>query len=222
MNRLPTSAKIKVAAITGHHAFDVPGFYTLFRSLPGIDAYPQSLDDYCASADQVREQYDVLVFYNFHQDTPGEKVEWWQGDQKTVLESLGESEQGILILHHGLLAYRKWQLWSDLVGIQERGFGYHPNETIAIHVEKADHPITEGLQDWEMIDETYTVDEPGEGCEILLTTDHPKSMRAIGWTRQYKQARVFCLVCGHDNQAFANAGFRATVARGIRWLARRL
>jgi type 1 glutamine amidotransferase len=170
----------------------------------------------------VREQYDVLAFYNFHQDTPGEKHERWEGNHKEVLENLGKNTQGILVLHHALLAYRKWPLWSDLVGIPKRGFGYHADQTITIHVEKSDHPITRGLQDWDMIDETYTVNEPGEGCEILLTTEHPKSMRAIGWTRQYKRARVFCLASGHDNQTFANPHFQNVVARSVSWLARRI
>ena len=84
------------------------------------------------------------------------------------------------------------------------------------------HPITQGLKDWDMIDETYTINEPGEGCEILLTVDHPKSMRGVGWTRQYKNARVFCLASGHDNQTFANEHFRTVVARGIRWLANQI
>jgi len=42
---------------------------------------------------------------------------------------------------------------------------------------------------WEMIDETYTMADAGEGSEILLTTDHAKSMKTLGWMRQYKNAR---------------------------------
>ena len=32
-------SKIKTAVITGQHAFDVPGFHELFRSIPDIDFY---------------------------------------------------------------------------------------------------------------------------------------------------------------------------------------
>jgi type 1 glutamine amidotransferase len=46
-------------------------------------------------------------------------------------------------------------------------------------------------------------------------------MKTIAWTRQYKNARVFCYQSGHDNQAYANPNFRKVVARGIHWLAGR-
>ena len=32
-------SKINTAVITGQHAFDVPGFHGLFRSIPEIDFY---------------------------------------------------------------------------------------------------------------------------------------------------------------------------------------
>lgn len=41
---LLSTDKIKVAVITGHHSFDVPGFYGLFRSIADVDFYMQSLD----------------------------------------------------------------------------------------------------------------------------------------------------------------------------------
>lgn len=58
-------SKINTAVITGQHAFDVPGFHGLFRSIPEIDFYLQDLENFAVDAGKVREQYDVLVFYNF-------------------------------------------------------------------------------------------------------------------------------------------------------------
>ena len=73
-----------------------------------------------------------------------------------------------------------------------------------------------------MVDETYAMNDAGQGSDILLTTDHPKSMHTIAWTRQFKQARVFCLASGHDNRTYLDPSFRAVVARAIRWLAGRI
>jgi type 1 glutamine amidotransferase len=73
-----------------------------------------------------------------------------------------------------------------------------------------------------MTDETYTMPEPASDCEVLLTTDHPKSMKTIAWTRQHRHARVFCFQSGHDNLAWECAGFRQTLARGIFWAAGKL
>ncbi len=73
-----------------------------------------------------------------------------------------------------------------------------------------------------MVDETYTINEPGPETHTLLTTDHPHSMHALAWTRTFGKARVFCCALGHDAQAFDNPNFRALLSRGITWAAGRL
>jgi type 1 glutamine amidotransferase len=91
-----------------------------------------------------------------------------------------------------------------------------------VKVASRKHPITRGLDSWTINDETYTMADAGEGNEILLTTDHPKSMKTLAWTRACKKARVFCFQCGHDNAAWSNATFREVMKRGIQWCARRI
>jgi type 1 glutamine amidotransferase len=56
---------------------------------------------------------------------------------------------------------------------------------------------------------------------VLLTTDHPKSMKTLGWVRQHRNARVFCLQSGHDGVTWASPEFRTVLERGIRWCAGR-
>ena len=213
----PNTDQIKTAVITGVHPYDVPGFHQVFRGDSAIDVYPQNMEDFIGTPADIRAGYDALVFYNFHQETPAA-----DSPMRAALERLGESDQGLFILHHAILAFPQWRFWSDLVGIADRGFGYHHDQTLAIHVENSDHPITQGLTGWEMPDETYTMDDAGADNNILLTTEHDPSMRTIAWTRQYKRARVFCFQSGHDNLTFVDPNFRLVVARGIQWVARRL
>ena len=47
--------KIKTAVITGQHAFDVPAFHALFRSLDEVDFYLQDLDNLAADTERVVE-----------------------------------------------------------------------------------------------------------------------------------------------------------------------
>jgi type 1 glutamine amidotransferase len=213
---------LMVAVITGRHGYDVPNFHRLFRGMRGVDAYIQNLEDFVTADAGTRSQYDVLVFYNFHQATPTGEEQGWEKGVKAALEQMGQTAQGIVVLHHALLAYRQWPLWSEVVGIAERGFGYYHDQTLRVEIADRAHPITQGLQAWEMMDETYSVNEPGEGNHILLTTEHPQSMRALAWTRTYGQARVFCYESGHDNQTWADANFRTVLARGTLWVAGRL
>jgi len=216
-----TATKIKTALVTGQHPFDVPGFHAAFRSLPEIDFYPQHMEDFCAAAADVRERYDAVVFYNFHQATPTGEGPWWESGMKGALERLGETQQGIVVLHHAVLAFPEWDLWTELVGIPDRSFSFHIGETLRIEIANPNHPITQDLEPWEMVDETYLMNSPGDDSEALLTTDHEKSMKVVGWTRRFRNARVFCLQLGHDNRAYSNPGFRQVLGRGIGWVAGR-
>jgi len=212
--------KIKVAVVTGRHPYDVPSFQAVFRSMPEIDFYPQHMEDFVF--DEARKQYGVVVFYNSHTATPGNGQNWGDREMYASIKELGETEQGIFILHHAIVAWPKWQLWSNIVGIQDRsGVDGYTDQTIHIEVSNKEHHITRGLTPFGIVDETYAMNDAGEGSDVLLTTDHPKSMKTIAWTRQYKNARVFCYQSGHDNQAYTNPNFRKVVARGIHWLAGR-
>jgi type 1 glutamine amidotransferase len=73
-----------------------------------------------------------------------------------------------------------------------------------------------------MIDKTYLMNDAGSDSEVLLTTDNPRSMKTLAWTRQYKKARVFCYQAGHDNQTYTDPNFRRIVSQGIKWLARKI
>jgi type 1 glutamine amidotransferase len=207
---------LRVAVVTGGHTYDVLNFHRLFRALAGVDAYIQHMEDFVATPEPVRDQYDVVLCYHMLMQGPPD------GPVKAALEHLGVTAQGIVVMHHALLAYPAWPTWSELVGIGDRRFGFHYNQRIQVQVARSPHPIIQGLQSWEMTDETYTMADAGAGSEVLLTVDHPNSMKTIGWTRQFKQSRVFCLESGHDNQAWSNAHFREILKRGIHWSARRI
>ena len=141
---------------------------------------------------------------------------------REAIEQLGENQAGILVLHHAILAFPQWPLWSDLCGIQDRSFGFKVDQNLHVDIVDSQHPILRGLAPWEMVDETYIMADPGDDSDLLLTTDHPESMKTLAWTRQYKNARVFCCQSGHDNQVFADSNFRTVIARGIQWLAGRI
>ena len=206
---------VMTAVVLGRHLIEVPGFVRLFRSLPGVDAYPQVIEDWAADLAHVRDQYEVVVFYNLHREPPNEDV-------KKCLEALGETSQGIFCLHHGLLNFRDWDLWTDITGLADRRFTYHPQERVRVQIADPNHPITRGMQPWEMIDETYLMNDTDAHSHVLLTTDHPKSLPSLAWTRAYRNAPVFCLASGHGTETYEDPNFRAVVARGIQWLAGRL
>ena len=147
---------------------------------------------------------------------------WYAGKPKSVLEELGQTGQGIFMLHHSILAYREWPIWSQIVGFSDLTHDVTMAQTLFVEVEDHEHPITSGVSGWDMVDETYKMCDPEPDSQILLTTKHPTSMRVLAWTRQYKNSRVFCYQSGHDNRTWDNPNFITMLWRGIEWCARRI
>ena len=229
-----TDRKLKVAVITGGHGFDVQGFHHLFRCLSGIDAYIQHLYDFASipasigltegsdfHPDKARRSYDVILFYCMLEGAPlDDDIPWYHGAPQAALNELRHSKQGIFVLHHAFLNYPKSSEWDDIVGIDNRSIQqWHFGQKLEVQIANPQHPITEGLEAFECVDESYIMPEPGDDSEILLTVDHPNSMRRIAWSRQYGESRVFCLQLGHDKLVWSNPTFQALIERGIRWCA---
>lgn len=211
----------KVAVVTGGHTFDVPNVRTALRSVPEVDYYVQTLGNFLADRGDVADQYDAVVFYNFHR--PADRGEEVADDAESAVRALGRRGQGIVVLHHALLSYPASEEWSAVVGIDDRTFEYHHDQELAVRVADGDHPITDGLSAWTMRDETYAMSDPAEAPghdnRPLLSVDDPRSMPTIAWTRTYRDSRVFCFQSGHGAAAFTNPQFRTVLGRGTRWVA---
>lgn len=216
------SDAIRVAVITGGHSFDVPNFHSLFRSLDGVDAYVQHMENLVSARHRVKDWYDVILFYSMLGFRDKGKVRYPDKPVQTMDEVL-DGGLGVVMLHHAILSYPTWELWRDMVGLDAESFtGYSHDETMRIAVTDSEHPVTKGLSDWEMIDETYVMGEPDSESQVVLTTDHPECMKTIGWTRQVQDTRVFNFQSGHDNQTWVNEDFKGVLTRGIRWAAGRI
>jgi len=209
--------KIKVAVITEWHPINVINFYKLFDSFDEFECYIQALELIAEDKSNIKE-YDVLVFYNLSLAQPEAETARRVFSEKY----LGSTGQGIFLLHHGILNYPDWPLWNRISGLESREFKYYQDQTVQFNIADPNHPITQDLSSWTMDDETYTLNEPNEDCNVLITTEHPLSLKSIAWTRQYKKSRVFCYASGHDNLAYSNENFREVVKKGILWAANKI
>jgi len=223
MNAMPPRARaLPIAVVTGGHHFDVPHFHELLGSLRGLEPIVQHLDDFTASPEPVRDSYAAVLFYCMPGAGPADEDQpWYAGKPRAALEHLGQTPQGIAVLHHALVAFPKWPAWGEMVGLPDRTMHYFPNETIRVEPTAVRHPITRGLAPWTMVDETYTLPDAGPGCEVLLTVDNPHSTRTVAWTRRHRRSRVFCFALGHDNTAWSDPNFRRVLRRGLLWSAGR-
>jgi type 1 glutamine amidotransferase len=213
--------KLRLAVVTGGHPFPVPAFRDLFGRMAGVDVYHQDLDNFAVS----RDWYDAYLFYNMHcwgklsvRNDMNESI-------TKALERLGETEAGVFVWHHALLSFHDTpaaDAWSAITGLSNRKLRGCALSDIDTHVAVDDHPITDGLSDFTLADEFFKLDEPGEDSQVLLTTEHPQSTRALAWTRQHKKARVFCYQSGHAETAYGDPSFQTVLTRGVEWVGRAL
>ncbi len=90
------------------------------------------------------------------------------------------------------------------------------------------HPITEGIQDFDLVSEQYWV-LSDEYNDVLATTtqevrpwdawNRPVTAPAI-WTRQWGRGRVFVSAPGHRLEIVESRPVRTIIERGLLWAAR--
>lgn len=210
------SSKLKVGVILEWHPFDVRNFHEMLWAMDDVEAYVQPWDIF--AQDPARSTYDALLFYNMSFPVPPED----DVRRLYVEQEMGTTGQGIVLLHHGILSYETWPVWDAVSGTTDRAFTYHQGEQMEFTVTEEGHPITSGLTSFSFIDESYLMAEPAPDNHVLVTTDNPLSVRAVAWTRTYKNSRVFCYASGHDNGAWRSPEFRQILHRGLLWAARRI
>lgn len=215
------SNKIKVAVLVENHPYDVVSFQKMLDSFVDCDCYVQPIDLFVQ--DEVnRESYDVVLWYNMNWNEPAADSPL----RRYMEEDIGSTQQGIVLVHHALLTFQGWPQYTQVCGLSNRGgdaFKYHQNQAVNQHVLPTGHPVTAGVGDFTLVDETYTIGEPDQpGNEILVTTTNATSLKNIAWVRQFKNSRVFCYASGHDNCAYGDANFRKLLSQGLAWAAGRL
>ena len=150
---------LRVAVITGGHPFDLVSFHRLFRQLDGVDVYIQHLDDFGTSPDDIRDSYDVVVFYTMQIEVLLYKDSWFNRDPRPAIERLFERGQGVLALHHSFFAFPDWPFWDKIIGLTHRtsepedGFSFHFDTQQQVEVMDPTHPILKGVESFQTTDE---------------------------------------------------------------------
>jgi uncharacterized protein len=217
------TALLKVVVVTGGHDFEAGPFQEMFSSFKGMAVtFAAQADDSELFEDVAGWDYDVIVLYNMSQKITPER-------QKHLLQLVHRRGVGIVALHHCLAAFPRWDGYADLIGgryfLSEQSLGgrsypastYKHDERIQVHVADPGHPVTKGIQDFEILDEVYKGYAVLPTDHVLLQTDHPLSEKAIGWVSHGGPGRVVYLELGHDGKAYANEAYRRLVRQAIEW-----
>ena len=215
---------IRILVITGGHDYKVEEFNQMLASLSDNIIYQiaELPSAYEMFLPENRSKYDVLVFYHMWQTITEE--------QATVLADCIRQGKPLVVLHHSICAFDDWPEYINIIG----GKYFHKPTTVKgkeypacsyvhdlhfkVRIVNPENPVTKGLTDFEIFDETYKGFYVEEGTTPLLTTDEPTSTPVIGWSKMYGKSRVVTLQSGHDAPTFENPDYRKLLRQAIEWV----
>lgn len=222
----PANGKIRVLLVTGGHPFQKEAFLKLFQDNPDITyravEHPQA---YAMFKPDAAKQYNVIVTYDYNQKIPEEA--------RKDLVALLKNGKGLVVLHHAIAAYPGWpEYWkiigahyylarTNINGVEKKRSAWKEGVDFRIHIADPKHPVTRGIKDYDIHDETYKWFDVARDCHPLLTTDEPESNKVIAWAKTYKRARVVYMQSGHGPSAYENPNFQQILRQAIQWVARR-
>ena len=163
-------------------------------------------------------------------------------DELAGLEAAVRAGTGLAGWHGGIAdSYRNSSDYLHLIGGQFACHpGKHPDELIGEQSDNyrpytinmlpgaAEHPITVGIDDFELVTEQYWVLNDSY-LDVLATTTQavrpwdpwtrPVVSPAI-WTRQWGQGRIFVTTAGHRVEILQDPNVETIIRRGLLWASR--
>jgi type 1 glutamine amidotransferase len=213
--------KVNAAVVVGGHSFDEAVFPQVFDAHENATYTILEQKDDSEIFDNVNDfPYNVVVLYNM-----GQKIT--EARQANLLKLLDQGV-GFVVLHHAVAAFSEWTEYADIIGAK-----YYledtPNHTKSIYQHDVDftvnvadgkHPVTRGLQDFVIHDETYNNYDIYDDNRVLLTTAESTSAPGVCWVRRHGNANVCFIQLGHGPEAFTNPNYQQLVAQAATWAAK--
>jgi len=151
---------------------------------------------------------------------------------KGINELLAQGK-GMLFLHHSLWSYDgTWPKYREIVGGRASSkekvvpgpsatSTYKDDQHIHVHIADESNPVTKGLHDFDIVDETYNHFWIDATVQPLLTTDNDTTEHVIAWSHTYEKSRVVYVMLGHGPSAFGNKDYQTLVRQAIFWVAKK-
>ena len=205
-------AKIKVLLVrNGGH--DGKGFTTVLSGAleksGDFEITPtDSRDD--LKADNLKK-YDIVLFY-------GSGGDFTDPAQEQGLDEFARNGGGVVGVH-ATDANKKSDVYWELLGGRFAGHG-HAQYTAFIC--DKEHPITAGMDDFQISDETYCHTFHRNLCmRCLVRMNQGKERQCMAWVQNYGKGRVFTTGFGDNRSAWTNPQFQRLVVRAMYWAAGR-
>ena len=233
MTEITKKALVVRGGWDGHQPVETTDLFILFLERNGYEVRIEDNTAVYADADYLAT-VDLILQCNTM--TTIEKAEF-EGLRAAI-----EAGTGLGGWHGGIAdSYRNNSDYLHLIGGQ---FACHPGKhpdtltgeqsdnyvpyTVNVLPEAADHPIMQGISDFELVTEQYWV-LSDDYIDVLATTTQavrewdPWTREVTSpavWTRQWGKGRIFVATPGHRVEILEDPNVRTIVERGLLWASR--
>ena len=157
----------------------------------------------------------------------GEKYDAYRDEWAFSLDEVGRAQVtefvsgggGLLGLHTASICFDDWPGWGELLGgAWVWGTSHHPPPgAFGVEPTGERHPISRGLEAFEIEDEVYTDLSVAPGVAPLFVSDPATGRQPLVWARTVGRGRVVYDALGHDERSLGHESHRRLLRRAALW-----
>jgi uncharacterized protein len=255
------SGPIKVLFITKYHPFDREGLFSTLDEAMGKDITWTHVEHPAAEEffdPKLAAQFDVFLFFDAFpgrtqkKNPDGTTTTEFAPPPQTVKDNfrqlLQNGNKGFVFFHHAIAAWvHSWPEYVEVMGaaadwgaplkgIRGKDYpisGFKQNTRQHITIVDRSHPVTEGVSDFDIVDEVYLCPMFEDSVHCLMRTDfkpvaeafgerqvgHPPGSNMTGWVKTAERSPVVYIQHGHDKVVWENPAWQKLMLNSIKWAA---
>jgi type 1 glutamine amidotransferase len=170
-----------------------------------------------ALAPAALKRCDAVVLYAVNAAAPPDKIGHLLAAVSGECPNYRGAPVGFAGVHGSTTSFQDNVEYKRLIGAS---FVSHPDMGPAYRfaVKDRKHPVTRGVDDFELKDELYFFDYHAP-FDTLVSCLYEGTERPAAWAKTYGRGRVFYLALGHGLEQTADPNFQTLLCNGIRWTA---
>ena len=155
--------------------------------------------------------YDVIANYTTFLEPTEQQI-------AALLDAV-EGGKGFVGIHSAAASFLNSSAYLEMLG--GKFVAADPLKTLTVKIgtarEVEEHPITQGVDDFEIFDELYIIEGDITQWHVLARTEG----HAVLYTKTWGKGRVHCNALGDDVPALSHPSFQTLLINGVEWAAGR-
>lgn len=173
---------------------------------------------------ELLRDYDVMINAKSNCFASYNNAPWFDVELPTMVmpgdfKEYIEEGHGFIALHAGCCYSRKSQ--PEMSALTGSDFLGHPAQCIVRMEMMEDHPVTKGVNSFDLRDEHYCLEVYAKDIDIFMTStsDSEAGTQIAGYTRLMGNGRFCCLTPGHNYAVLVHPEFQKILENALNWCA---